>query len=368
MISREDVIRRFFRYVKVSSESGYEKDFYKLLLSELSELNADIYVDHAGAANQSNANNIYAMFEGSASDEPLVFSCHMDTVTPGKGIVPIIEGNLIKSQGDTILASDDKSGITALMEAITQILQTKKDHRKVQFIFTISEETGLKGSKSLDFSKIIGNECFVLDSSGPVGKIVTNAPSQNKITAQINGKSTHAGIAPEKGVSAIMIGAEAIAKMKLLRIDEETTANIGTFEAIGATNIVSGSAKIVAEVRSLNVEKMRRQTEHMKSCFMEAAYKYGGKVDFESDWLYEGFEINEKDAIVQFVKDHCMKLGIECFTTSTGGGSDANVFNEKGIKSINLGCGVNNAHSTEENINIDDLVNLTNLVYSMLVN
>jgi tripeptide aminopeptidase len=366
MITQENILKRFFRYVSTSSESGDEKEFYELLISELNKMGAEVYVDNAGTDNQSNANNIYATFNGSLSKKPLVFSCHMDTVTPGKGIEPIIDGDMVKSKGDTILASDDKSGIAALLEAMSEIIENKLDYGKVQFIFTISEETGLKGSKALDYTKIVGNECFVLDSSGSVGKIVTNAPAQNKITAHITGKTAHAGLAPEKGVSAIMIGAEAISKMKLLRIDEETTANIGIFESVGATNIVSGKAKLVGEVRSLKKEKIDKQTSHMQNCLEEAAEKFGGKVDIKVDWMYESFNIDENEPIVAFVKEHCLSLGIEPFTTSTGGGSDANIYNANGIKSLNLGCGVNNAHSTEENIKIDDLVNLTKLVYSMI--
>jgi tripeptide aminopeptidase len=366
MFLEDVVIKRFLKHIKIDSETGNEKEFYEMLLEELKELGAEVSVDDAGKSNHSNANNIYATFRGNEENEPLVFSCHMDTVKPGKNIETVIENGIIRSKGETILGSDDKSGITALMGSIEEIIKNNENHLTVQFIFTISEENGLNGSKSLDYTKIIGNKCLVLDSSGPIGKIITKAPAQNKITAIIKGRSAHAGLTPEKGISAIMVGTEAISNMKLLRIDEDTTANIGVFEAKGATNIVSENATIVGEIRSLEQYKIEMQTKHMQVCFEEAAHKFGASVNIEVEKMYDAFNIDENDKIVQFVIKHCERIGVKPFVTSSGGGSDANIYNSKGFKSLNLGCGVNNAHSTEEYIEIKDLVDLTKLVYYMI--
>lgn len=367
MFNQEKIIDTFIKYVKTDSESSNEKAFSMQLQEELKAMGAKVSVDDAGAVCGSNANNLYAEFEGDQDQEPLVFSCHMDTVTPGIGISPKVEGDLIVSDGDTILGSDDKAGITALMEAMKHIAAEGKAIRPVQFVFTISEETGLLGAKNLDYDRLIAKKCYVLDSSGPVGKLIVQTPGQFKINAVIHGKPAHAGIAPEKGVSALMVGAEAISQMKLLRIDEETTANIGTFEAVGATNIVSPIAKIVGEVRSLDLGKADKQKDHMVKCLEETAERYGATLELHVEKMYEPYHYQEDDDVVEFVAGFCRQIGVEPFFASTGGGSDANIYNARGVRSINLGCGVTNAHTLEECIKIEDLVKLTELAYAMMI-
>lgn len=367
MFNEDKIVKRFMEYVCISSESGNEKKFADRLIEDLGELGAEVTTDEAGEKAGSNADNIYAFFKGDNSKKTLMFSCHMDTVKPGTDIKPIVAGGTVRSNGDTILGSDDKSGITALMEAMNIIKKNNEAHGPIQMIFTISEEVGLRGAKNLDYGRLIGDRCYVLDSSGQVGKIIVQAPAQNKIIAEIKGKPAHAGIAPENGTSAIMVGADAISNMNLLRIDEETTANIGTFEAVGETNIVSPKAKIIAEVRSLDKDKIRKQTDHMENCLKEAAEKYGAEINIEVEKMYEPYKFGIEDDIVAYVMEICKKMGIEPMTASSGGGSDANVFNAKGIKTLNLGCGVNNAHTTDEFIETRELVNITKLAYNMML-
>lgn len=367
MFNEDKIVKRFMEYVRIDSESGNEKEFADRLIEDLRKLGADISTDKAGEKAGSNANNIYALFKGDDSKKPLMFSCHLDTVKPGIDITPVVEEGVIKSTGDTILGSDDKSGITALIEAMETIKKNKMDHGPIQIIFTISEEVGLRGSNNLEYDMLIGDRCYVLDSSGPVGKIIVQAPAQNKITAEITGKPAHAGIAPESGISAIMVGSEALSNMKLLRIDEETTANIGTFEAVGETNIVSPKARIVGEVRSLDKVKIESQTAHMEKCLRKAAEKHGAEIKIEVDKMYEPYKFNADDDNVVYAMEKCRNMGLEPFTAPSGGGSDANIFNSKGIKTLNLGCGVNKAHTTDEFIQVKELVNITKLAYYLML-
>ncbi len=362
-----DILTRFIGYVQTDSESGNEKAMMETLKAELLDLGADIYQDGAGKKLGSNGTNLYAFFPGDPSRETLLFSCHMDTVAPGIGIEPIVENGIIRSAGDTILGGDDKSGITALMDALTKVRSRNKSHGPLEIVFTIGEEGGLHGSANLEYSRLSARSGYVLDSSGPVGKIIVQAPTQFKITAEIKGRSAHAGLAPESGVSAIQAGAAALARMKLLRIDEETTANVGTFKSEGPTNIVRDSALVVAEVRSLDMEKAGAQVEHMKACFIEEAEKAGAKVDLEVSCLYESYNFSPEDPVVSFVESCCKAAGIEPFTASTGGGSDANNYNSRGIKVLNLGCGVSGPHSFDESLPVDELERFSELVYTMIV-
>ncbi len=365
MINNERLIERFMRYVKVSSETGNEKEFSELIVEELKDLGLDVKRDHAGEKIGSNTDNIYCLVKGEGN-KSRIYSSHMDTVKPGININPVIEDGYIKSSGDTILGGDDKAGISVIMEALTCIIEKNAKHNTIEIIFTISEEGGLNGSKNLDYSIINSKEGYVFDSGGKVGSIINQAPSQKKLRIEITGEAAHAGGEPEKGISSINVGAEAISKMKLLRIDEETTANIGTFRAEGATNIVNPKAFIEAEVRSLSEEKLKKQTDHMIEVLESTAKKYGAKVKIEIDHLYTAYKYSNDDSLIKEIEKTMKYLGINVSKQSSGGGSDANIFYQNGIKTVNLGFGGNHAHTLKENLKIEDFQKLAQITYLLM--
>lgn len=365
-MDRSDVADRFMEYVRIDSETGHEKAFADRLRSDLQDLGAAVCRDDAGARAGSDTGNLYASFPGNPERPSLLFSCHMDTVSPGKGIEPVLEDGIFRSAGDTILGSDDKAGIAALMDALTRVKRDGVEHGPLEIVFTVCEEGGLKGSAGLDYGRLNSREALVLDSSGPVGKIITCAPSQHRLSVLFKGVPSHAGLAPEKGVSSINTGALAISRMRLQRIDEDTTANIGTFSAEGPTNIVRDRAELIAEVRSLSGDKARAQVDHMVSCCRAAAGETGAEAECRSECLYKGFHIADDDPLVSFVTDCCGSLDIDPFPSVSGGGSDANNFNARGIKALNLGCGVVSPHSRDESLEALELVRLSSLVYEMI--
>lgn len=361
-MNQERLVKRFMDYVQIDSETLNEGEFDDVLFKELQALGFEVSKDDAGAKIGSNGYNIYAYKKGTIDVEPIVFSCHTDTVKPGIGIKPIIDNGIIRSSGDTILASDDKAGIAAIMEAMEQIVEENLEHRPIEVIFTIAEEGGLRGAKNLDYARIRSKKAVILDSSGTVGNIVVQAPAQNKMTAVFHGKPAHAGIEPEKGISAIQMAAAAITKMNLLRIDEETTANLGTLVAESATNIVCASAKLIAEARSLCNDKLKKQTDHMVSCMEEAAKAFGGTVEVQVETMYSAFKIDESDEFLLELSALLTEMGFKIALVSTGGGSDGNIFNQSGIKALNLGTGMTGAHTLEENISVKDLTDVCTAV------
>ncbi|MDW7669373.1 MAG: M20/M25/M40 family metallo-hydrolase [Bacillota bacterium] len=365
MINNERLIERFMRYVKVDSETGNEKEFSELIVKELEDLGLEVKRDNAGEKIGSNTNNIYCLVKGEG-DESRIYSSHMDTVKPGININPVIEDGYIKSSGDTILGGDDKAGISVVMEALTTIIENNTKHNTIEIIFTISEEGGLNGSKNLDYSMINSKKGYIFDSGGEVGTIINQAPSQKKLRIEIIGEPAHAGGSPEKGISAINVGAEAISKMNLLRIDEETTANIGTFKAEGATNIVNPKAFIEAEVRSLSEEKLKKQTDHMIEVLESTAKKYDAKVKIDVDHLYSAYKYFNDDSLIKEVEKAMKKLDIDAKKKSSGGGSDANIFYQNGIKTINLGIGGFHAHTLKENLKIEDFQKLAKITYLLM--
>ncbi len=366
MLNEKRLVESFMEYVKIDSPSGYEKDFALFLDKELKALGFEVFIDATMEQTGCNTGNVSAILKGTCG-RPVLFSCHMDTVNPGRGIEPVLDGDTIRTSGPTILGADDKAAIAALIEAVRVIKENNIPHGDIEISFTVAEEIGIVGAKATDYSLFASEYCYVLDTGGAPGKIAVQGPSHNVIYAQITGKASHAGTAPEKGISAIMVAADAISNMKLLRIDEETTANIGTIEGGLGTNIVAEEVHIKGEARSLNEDKLQAQTDHMIKCFKDAADKFGASVRVEVASEYKAFRISEDDPIVKNGVKAIESAGITPQTIVVGGGSDGNVINsDTRIKAVTLSNGGSNAHSEEESIKIQELLDTSRIVMELI--
>ncbi len=363
-IQSERLIQHFIDLVKVDSESRNEKAISEALAEQLGHLGFDVH-RQAVDASISNGHNLYARLEGTLPGTTLL-SCHMDTVTPGNGIEPVIEDGIIRSRGDTILGGDDKSGIAAIMEAVRSLREQGMPHQTIELAFTVNEECGLHGSKLFDMSLVQAQQAIVLDSGGPIGTIITTAPGAETMTVTVTGKPAHAGLAPETGINALTVAADAISKMKLSRIDEETTANIGTVKGGSATNIVMPTLTLEAEARSLDDAKLAAQVAHMVETFEQAAERHGAQVTIERSREYDAYRLSDDEPLVQSIKAAFAANGIEGVTKSTGGGSDANVFNGKGLKTVNLSTGMAKVHTCEEEIAVADLIAISEFLHTFL--
>lgn len=366
MINEKRLLDRFLDYVQIDSPTKEELKFANFLKSELQRLGLEVYMDNAGGKVGSNSGNVIGRLKANAEGESILLSSHMDTVSPSRGIKPKIEDGVIYSDGTTILGADDKAGVSAIMEALETIKDKNIPHGEIEIVFTIFEEGGLFGAKNLDYNKLNAKKGFVFDSGGNPGVIIIQGPAQNKIIAKFIGKEAHAGVAPETGISAIQMAVEAISKMKLLQIDEETTANIGSISGGGATNIVTKEVDIKAESRSLDNDKLNEQTDHMVKCCEDAAKKFGGKVEVKVENTYTAFNIEKDHEVVKSVERACAALGLKPKATTSGGGSDTNIFNNNGIDAVNLGIGGSKAHTLEENLNILDLENAARLALEII--
>lgn len=366
MINQNRVVDEFIKYVKISSPTKSERKFADFIKLELEALGFDVIIDDAGQKVGSDSGNVVAKLKGTVEGETILFSCHMDTVSPSIDIKPVIRDGVIYSDGTTILGGDNKAGIAAVLEAIKVIKENNIDHGPIEISFSIFEEGGLHGAKNLDYSQFESKKAFILDSGGDPGQIIVKGPAQDKISVTITGTPAHAGVAPEEGVSAIMVAARAIDNMQLLRIDEETTANIGVISGGSATNIVTPEVQIEAEARSLDNDKLEKQSSHMAKCFEDAAKEYGAKADVKITRMYSAFSIDHNDPIVEVAKEACKNIGVNSTIESSGGGSDTNVFNAMGLKAINLGIGEKKPHTLEEHLHIKDLVKVSELVMELI--
>lgn len=366
MINNERLLKRFLDYIQIDSETGFERAIMERVQEDLRTAGIHAGQDGAGEKAESDGNNLYCFLEGDSSMEPLVFSAHLDTVAPGAGVIPVIENGIIRSGTETVLGGDDKCGVAAIVEALITLKEQGILHRPVEAVFTVREESGLRGSRHFDTSVLKSRMGVVLDSGGPVGTIITTAPGQLKIHAEVLGRRSHAGVAPEKGISSIQVLSTAISNMKLLRIDEETTANIGVIKADFPTNIVPDKAEMLAEARSISYDKLMAQGEHMKQCLEEACEKFGAKLQCEANTSYVGYDLPSDHPMITLVSRCCGKIGCEVVKKSTGGGSDANIFISKGIEMVNLGVGMTKVHSTQEELAVSDLEKCCELVFALM--
>ncbi|WP_062356053.1 M20/M25/M40 family metallo-hydrolase [Bacillus kwashiorkori] len=367
MVNQDRLVQEFLELVQVDSESKDEGKIAGVLKQKFTELGLQVVEDDTKNITGHGAGNLICTLPGTKQNvDPIYFTSHMDTVTPGKGIKPQIKDGYITSDGTTILGADDKAGIASMIEAIRLIKEQNMEHGDIQFLITVGEESGLIGAKALNGELLHAKIGFALDSDGPVGTIVTAAPTQARINATIFGKSAHAGVAPEKGVSAITVAAKAIAKMPLGRIDEETTANIGRFEGGQATNIVCDRVDILAEARSLVKEKLDAQIEKMKQAFEQTAAEMGAKAEFTAQVMYPSFKFGPEDLVVQIAQKAAEKVGRQAKLIKSGGGSDGNVIAGLGIPTVVLGVGYEEIHTTSERMPIEELVKLTEMVLAIV--
>lgn len=367
MINQERLLNEFLELVQIDSETKYEAEIAEVLKKKFSDLGVHVFQDDTTAQTGHGAGNLICTLEGTKEGvDTIYFTSHMDTVVPGKGVKPSIKDGYVVTDGTTILGADDKAGLAVMFEVIRVLKEQNIPHGKIEFIITVGEESGLVGAKVLDSSKITAKYGYALDSDGKVGNVVVAAPTQAKVKAVIYGKTAHAGVAPEKGVSAITIAAKAIAKMPLGRIDEETTANIGRFEGGSQTNIVCDRVDILAEARSLINEKMEAQVQKMKDAFETVANELGGKAEVEVEVMYPGFKFGAGDHVVEVARKAAGKIGRSCELQKSGGGSDANVIAGFNIPTVNLAVGYEDIHTTNERMPIEELNKLAEMVIAIV--
>ncbi|BAU29132.1 tripeptide aminopeptidase [Aneurinibacillus soli] len=365
MVQQDRIVTEFIELVQVDSETKHERMICDVLKAKFSELGLTVVEDDAASKTDHEAGNIVATLPGTVDGTTIYFTCHMDTVVPGKGIKPDIKDGYIVSDGTTILGSDDKAGIAAMFEALRVLKETSTPHATIQFLITVGEESGLQGVKVFDPSLLEAKYGFSLDSNGKVGDIIIAAPNQAKITAVIHGRSAHAGVNPEAGISAIQVASKAISRMPLGRVDSETTANIGSFEGVGPTNVVCEKAMVHAEARSLVKEKLDAQLEKMKRAFEETAAEFGARAEVDIEIAYPGFKFSEADQVVQKAIAGVKAVGRKPRLLASGGGSDANVLSGHGIPTANLAIGYEDIHTTKEKIPVEELVKTAELVVAL---
>ena len=358
-LNEKRLVETFLKLAQTDSESYDERAMQELVEKELKEIGCRVTVDNAGKKYNTNAKgNVIAFLPGTVKSAPFVLCSHLDTVTPGKGVKPVVKKDCITSDGTTVLGGDDKAGVAIILEILRTLKEQSPAHPPVEVVFTLSEEVGMFGSKNLDCKKLKGREGLILDNE-EVDTLLIQGPAVNTIEVWIKGLSAHAGVAPEKGISALEVASYALGQMKLGRIDKDTVANFGVVKGGSATNVVMPELYLKGEARSLVNEKLAKQTAHMKACFDKAVKRFTKKINgktckpevkFVAQERYPAVRVDKKHPVVKSAVAAAKKAGVALKPIACGGGCDANVLAGKGFTLPNVGVGVRDCHSTKEKL------------------
>lgn len=361
MIDIERLLLEFKTLLTIESPSKKEGKLAYYLADLFEALGFPSFFDKSGENTGSEVGNLIVKIPGKLNIPPLMFCAHLDTVGPCEGVEVIEEDGVIRSSGKTILGADDKAGIAVLVEIARVIKENDIASPPIELVFTTCEEIGLLGAKYLDYRLIESKLGFVLDSENP-HEVINRAPSSYQFLLKVYGKSAHAGLEPEKGINAIKLLAQVVVNLPTGRLDEETTMNIGKINGGAYVNVVPDLAFVEGEMRSHKEEKLQALKEEILKVTEEIIRNYPQKIgnlpDYKIEFnsVFQAFHIPEDSQEAKLLLEAGRRAGLELTFRKKEGGSDANVFNERGIKTFILGTGMQKVHTTEEFIKISDLI------------
>ena len=361
----EGLLDLFVRLVEIPSPSGHERAVADFIVDFLRKAGLDPREDDTAAVTGAGSGNILVRVPGEGRGVPVVVAAHMDTVAVNGPIEAVVDGGVVRSAGDTILGGDDKAACAVLLTVLADLVATPPPCG-LEAIFSTSEEVGLRGAKALDLSTLAARAGFVFDSTGPIGDVITRAPSQKMLTAEFHGVAAHAGIAPEEGRSAIAAAAAAVAAMKLGRIDEVTTANVGLISGGSAVNVVPERCRIEGEARSHDAVALAAQTAGMVDAVELAAGVAGIDVEVTVRDAFTAFSLDAGALPVRIACAALREMGVEPRVTASGGGSDVNVYNAGGLPSVNLSVGMEMVHTPAEYLPVERLDDVYRLLHALL--
>jgi tripeptide aminopeptidase len=363
-----EIINDFLAMVGATSHSRQERLLADLVKTKLTSLGCEVREDGVGTLIGGDTGNVIARLPGSPKFQPIMFSAHLDRVSnPGQIVALVNESeDRITSDGTTILGADDAAGIAAILDGVRRVNQSGVEHGDVEIVLTVAEEVGLQGSKRLDYSTLRSKIAFVIDSNGPIGFIVNRAPTQKTVKINIEGLASHAGIAPEKGISAIRVAAVALSSLREGRLSPISTSNFGVIKGGEATNIVCQFVELKGEARSHDEGELSAYLVEVEEAFRRTAREAKAKVELKWTHEYSAFYVKEDEKIISMAVEALESLGVVSEIQTGGGGMDGNHFNQNGIKSIGLSSGCNHIHSAQEEQSISQLITAGKMVAKLI--
>ena len=366
-VSAPGALSLFLELAAIPSPSGDERAVTDRVTAKLRGLGLDVEEDDAGSRIDSNAGNLLCRLPGRVEGgRPLFFCAHLDTVPPQGPIEPVIENGVVRNAAGTILGADNKSAVASMIEAARRIVAEGRPHGGVELLFTQKEEVGLLGAAAFDHTRLEAELGFVYDQAAPIGEVIAGAPWARTMSVRFHGRPAHSGMVPEEGRSAIAAAARAVADLRLGRLDEETTANVGTIQGGSARNIVPEWCVLEAEARSHDQRTLADVVQEMLDTFAYAASVAECTLETEVSEAYPGYRFREGEPIVQLALSALERCGHEARLALTGGGADSNVFNARGIPCLNVANGMMEIHTADEYIAADDLERMVDVTLALV--
>jgi tripeptide aminopeptidase len=363
-----EVVDLFTELAAISSPPGEERPVADAVARYLRDLGLTVDEDDAGATVGSNMGNLYCRVEatGNGGGTPIFLCAHLDTVPPTGPLEPVIEDGVVRNAGGTILGADNKSAAAAMLEGMRRVLAENRPHAGIELLFTPKEEVGLLGAAAFDHKRLHAQVGYVYDQAAPIGEVILGAPYSQALEVSFHGRAAHSGMYPEEGRSAIAAAARAISDLRLGRVDEETTANIGLIRGGTAANIVPEWCTLSAEARSHDERKLGELVQEMVDAFAFAAGLEDCEVETKVSKSYKGYRFKHEDQVVRIAHDALERSGYTPSYGLSGGAADANVFNERGLACLNLANGMQDIHTADERITVDDLEGMVEVTLALV--
>jgi tripeptide aminopeptidase len=362
-----DVLELFTELAALPSPPGEEREVADRVSVYLRDLALEVDEDDAGSRIGSTIGNLLCRLEPTnGTGVPLFFCAHLDTVPPQGPIEPVVEDGVVRNSAGTILGADNKSAVAAMLEATRRVVAESRPHAGIELLFTPKEEVGLVGATAFDQTRFQARTGFVYDHAGPVGEIILGAPHQASIDVHVHGRAAHSGMYPEEGRSAIAAAGRAIADLRLGRLDEETTANVGEIKGGTARNIVPEHCFFLAEARSHDERKLSDLVQEMLDAITFAATGAECDVETRVEKHFSGYRFKQDALPVRLAAIALEQSGYQPQYGLSGGGADANVFNERGLECLNLANGMANIHTPEEQIAVEDLERMVDVTLALV--
>ena len=378
---------------RVPSPSLHEREAVKVLAKKIRDLGYEPLEDDAGQSLGGDCGNIIVKVPGSGKGPRLFLTAHMDTVEkPGEPPAkPVVEGDWVYRDGGGILGADDKTGVAVLLEVLARLATAGKKHGDLVFAFTVAEEAQCLGASELDPEIYLGLDAGLALDSCAVNEIIVAAPTKVTFRITVHGIAGHAAF-PERKINAAHVMAQTLARLPMGRLDEFTTSNLGIMRSGTAVNVIPGTAYAEYELRSHRkdvldfhvkrvigtiegvVRENRVFTTTKAGSGMagdldadgEGIKIYHSQVDVDVEVGYEGYKVPEDSRLVEKVKTAIVRAGLEPKVVSVQGGSDANIFNNRGLESVVIGCGMYGAHGEKERANLRDMADCVEVVMHLI--
>ena len=362
-----DVLALFTELAAIPSPPGEERAVADRVVAYLRELDLDVEEDDSGPAIGATAGNLLCRVEAAGDGGVPLFLCaHLDTVPPEGPIEPVVEDGIVRNAAGTILGADNKASVAVMLEAVRRCVEERRPHAGIELVFTPKEEVGLVGAFAFDAARLRARAGYVYDQAEPIGHVIVGAPFGEAMEVRFHGKAAHSGMFPEEGRSAILAAARAIADLRLGRVDEETTANVGLIDGGTAPNVVPEWCTLRAEARSHDGAKVADLVQEMLESFAFAASVTECEVETEVTKSYAGYRFRRGDLPVRLACAALERCGREPELVLSGGGADANVFNDRGLQCVNLANGMTNIHTPDEHIAVADLEGMVDVTLAIL--